>query len=115
MSHWTDGRISTLTTMWNEGRTGRQIARKLGTTVNMVLGKARRLRLPPRTTTYALGQRSPDNPSRRAQIERRRPPRQHVRKPYNPARDTTPEHAPALLLGPVCGSSDCLLNMGASA
>lgn len=42
---WTTERVEILTLMWTEGYSGRQIAEKLGTTRNAVIGKAQRLNL----------------------------------------------------------------------
>ncbi len=49
---WTDERVETLKTMWNEGKSASQIAKELGgVTRNAVIGKVHRLGLSNRTTS----------------------------------------------------------------
>jgi len=47
---WTRGKVNKLTRLWNEGKTGTEIATALGCefTRNAVIGKAYRLNLSPR-------------------------------------------------------------------
>jgi GcrA cell cycle regulator len=46
--HWTGEAVAQLTALWAEGRTVGDIGRCLGASKNAVVGKAHRLRLPPR-------------------------------------------------------------------
>ena len=45
---WTTDAVATLRTLWAEGHPTAEIGRRLSVTKNAVIGKARRLRLPPR-------------------------------------------------------------------
>lgn len=48
MSFWTDANIDRLKSMWDDGQTASSIAKSMRTTRNAIIGKAHRLRLPPR-------------------------------------------------------------------
>ena len=45
---WTDERISDLIRLWDSGHSASHIGRVLGVSKNAVIGKAHRLKLPPR-------------------------------------------------------------------
>ena len=45
---WTDERIDQLTELWGAGQSASQIGKALGMSKNAVIGKAHRLKLPPR-------------------------------------------------------------------
>ncbi len=45
---WTDERIDQLTELWGAGQSASQIGKALGLSKNAVIGKAHRLKLPPR-------------------------------------------------------------------
>ncbi len=45
---WTDERISDLVRLWDDGHTASHIGKAIGVTKNAVIGKAHRLKLPPR-------------------------------------------------------------------
>ncbi len=48
MTTWTPERVDAVTRLWNEGLTTAEIGRLVGMSKNAVVGKAHRLRLPPR-------------------------------------------------------------------
>src|SRR4051794_39746211 len=58
-SPWTDVIITALIQLWNEGRSGAEIARRLNVSRNAVIGKAHRLDLPrrPSPIRYSEGDR----------------------------------------------------------
>ncbi len=45
---WTEEAVARLRTLWTEGHSTAEIGRRMGTSKNAIIGKAHRLRLPPR-------------------------------------------------------------------
>lgn len=62
---WTDDRVETLKTMWNEGKSASQIAKELGgVTRNAVIGKVHRLGLSNRASTTAKASTKEKSPAK---------------------------------------------------
>lgn len=53
---WTPDKQARLAALWKEGKTARKIAVVLRTTRNAVIGKARRMKLEPRTGAYFIAE-----------------------------------------------------------
>lgn len=80
---WTDERVETLKTLWNEGQSASQIAKELGgVTRNAVIGKVHRLGLASRTQTKA----EPAKPAK-AEAPAKKPKLKAVEKTAPPAAD----------------------------
>ena len=62
MTTWTLERVDAVTRLWNEGLTTTEIGRLVGMSKNAVVGKAHRLRLPPRPSPIRQGQRTRSAP-----------------------------------------------------
>lgn len=56
---WTDDRIDQLRKLWDQGLSASAIGRQLGVSKNAVVGKAHRLKLPPRPSPIRKGARPP--------------------------------------------------------
>ena len=69
-SPWNDVIITALIQLWNEGRSGAEIARRLNVSRNSVIGKAHRLDLPgrPSPIRYIEGERKPRTKASRHKI-----------------------------------------------
>ena len=78
---WTDERINQLTELWGAGQSASQIGKALGMSKNAVIGKAHRLKLPPRPS-----------PIRKERSAARPKPRSvpRLRTTVSPVRDPAP-------------------------
>ncbi len=56
---WTDERIDQLRKLWDQGLSASAIGKQLGVSKNAVVGKAHRLKLPPRPSPIRKGSRPP--------------------------------------------------------
>lgn len=82
-SYWTDERVEALTKWWLDGLSAGQIAKKMGVTRNVVIGKTHRLKL--------QGRERPSHPSRIKAL-----PGKSVRKPKAPAVKRGPSNPSAV-------------------
>ncbi len=80
---WTDERVEKLKKLWNEGRSGANIADMLGgVTRNAVIGKAHRLGMSHRLDRYGVNRPPPSTKTRARQEPRRR--LTILKAPFNP-------------------------------
>lgn len=64
MSNWSDDDTETLRRLWDEGHSGAEIARRMNTTKNAVVGRAHRMQLPSRPSPIGLPKRELDDTQR---------------------------------------------------
>lgn len=70
-ANWPKERCAKLRAFWNQGLVTRLIAEALGVSKNAVIGKVRRLHLPPRSSPIQLPLGSGTKPKRKRSTERR--------------------------------------------
>ena len=97
---WTDERISDLIRLWDSGHSASHIGRVLGVSKNAVIGKAHRLKLPPRPYPIrrSTGPRIP-KPTPMAKRTPKLPPRSVFRA-------TRPRHGAPACLWPIGDPGD---------
>jgi GcrA cell cycle regulator len=61
---WNEERVQELTRLWDAGQSASQIGKALGMSKNAVIGKAHRLKLPPRPSPIRAGGAGPRPPRR---------------------------------------------------
>lgn len=93
---WTDERISDLIRLWDAGHSASYIGKVLGVSKNAVIGKAHRLKLPPRPSPIRRtpGPRAP----RPAPLVKRQPKVRPTRPAFRPSR---PRDGAASCLWPI--------------
>jgi GcrA cell cycle regulator len=97
---WTDERISDLTRLWDSGHSASHIGKVLGVSKNAVIGKAHRLKLPPRPSPI---RRSPGPRIPKPAPMAKRTPKLPSRPVF---RATRPRHGAPACLWPIGDPGD---------
>jgi len=97
---WTDERISDLTRLWDSGQSASHIGKVLGVSKNAVIGKAHRLKLPPRPSPI---RRSPGPRIPKPAPMAKRTPKPPSRPVF---RATRPRHGAPACLWPIGDPGD---------
>ena len=71
---WTTEAVAKLRQLWDDAHSASEIGRRLGTSKNAVIGKARRLALPGRPSPIRRGGSAAERPTREKVAAARRPP-----------------------------------------